>query len=82
MIKCKTPSNFDAKVQWKKYSSIKKQLLKVTSQEKTKTVPVQKKKPLFYIESKEIHYIKAESFIVTEYPSGQIVIGNYFKKNA
>lgn len=58
-MKSKTPSHIDAKVQWKKYSSIKKQLLKMTSQEKTKTIPIPKKKPLFYLESKEIHYIKA-----------------------
>lgn len=39
-------------------------------------------RPLFYLEPKEISHIRADSFIVTEYPSGQIVFGNYFKKAA
>lgn len=38
------------------------------------------KKPLFYLEPRETAHIKADSYIVTEYPSGQIIFGNYFKK--
>jgi D-alanyl-D-alanine carboxypeptidase len=35
---------------------------------------------MFYLDQKEISQIKADSFIVKEYPSGQIVFGNYFRK--
>lgn len=38
------------------------------------------RKQLFYINQKDLNGIKAESFIVAEYPSGQIVTGYYFKK--
>ena len=40
------------------------------------------RKPLFYLEPKEILHIKADSFIVTEYPSGRLIFGNYYKKTA
>ena len=38
------------------------------------------RKQLFYINQKDLNGIKAESFIVVEYPSNQIVTGYYFKK--
>lgn len=40
------------------------------------------KKPLFYLDPKEISHIRADSYIVTEYPSGQIIFGNFYKKAA
>ena len=40
------------------------------------------RKPLFYLEPKEISHIKADSYIVTEYPSGRLIFGNYYKKTA
>lgn len=38
------------------------------------------KRPLFYLQPKEISHIKADCFIVTQYPSGQIILGNYYRK--
>lgn len=37
-------------------------------------------RPLFYPDLKETSSIKADSYIVREYPSGQILFGNYYKK--
>jgi D-alanyl-D-alanine carboxypeptidase len=39
-------------------------------------------KPLLYLDKRELSQIKAESFIVMEYPSLQIIIGNRFKSSA
>lgn len=41
--------------------------------------PVQKKQ-LFYISQKDLSGIRAESFIIVEHPSGQVVTGYYYKK--
>ncbi len=35
---------------------------------------------MFYINQKDLNGIKAQSFIVVEYPSNQIVTGYYYKK--
>lgn len=39
-------------------------------------------KPAIYLDKKELAQIKAESFIVMEYPSLQVVTGNRFKNTA
>jgi hypothetical protein len=39
-------------------------------------------KPLIYLDKKELSEIKAESFVVMEYPSLQVITGNRFKNSA
>jgi hypothetical protein len=44
--------------------------------------PSDLQKPLLYLEKKELSYLKAESFIVMEYPSMQVVTGSRFRNCA
>ena len=48
--------------------------------ESLKAVEQFKRKQLFYIGQKDLSSIKAESFVVVEHPSGQIVTGYYYKR--
>jgi D-alanyl-D-alanine carboxypeptidase len=48
------------------------------SREDSSTSPPRKQ--LFYINQKDLNGIRAESFIVVEHPSNQVVTGYYSKK--